>query len=141
MYKIKIRMENIMRQFKFRAWEMNKMYYQVRCGGVFDDIPTAPTVWNDERGDWLNMTGQPDTVIMQWTGHTNKNGVEIYEGDILEGRRKYIVEWNEDKSMFVLRSQGFPDGEELYTYDLDNMNILGNIFESPELFEENKWWE
>ena len=34
-----------MREFKFRAWEGKKMYYQVRCGGVFDDMATAPTTW------------------------------------------------------------------------------------------------
>lgn len=88
-----------MREFKFRAWENGKMYYQVRCGGVFDGIPTAPTVWNDNEGDWLNLTGQPHTVIMQYTGLKDCNGNEIYEFSEIDN--EFYVCYEE--SRYVLR--------------------------------------
>ncbi len=143
--KNKIRMENIMRQFKFRAWEMNKMYYQVRCGGVFDDIPTAPTVWNDEHGDWMNMTGQPHTVIMQWTGLEDEKGKEIYEGDII---KVWITKTINFVATVVFLNGAFGVGNIPSGYGYHHKfspfqnnsgtryEVIGNIYENSELLSE-----
>lgn len=125
-----------MREFKFRAWENNEMYYQVRCGGSFDGIPTAPTVWNEDRGDWINLTGQPYTKIMQFTGLKDKNSKEIYEGDILryideiDGETELLgyVEWENswwsvNLHPAYLRENDIMDNEIEY-------EIIGNIYEN-----------
>jgi hypothetical protein len=87
-----------------------------------------------------------------YTGLTDKNGKEMYEGDIVEwewarltddGRsRKEGVDhvsffWNEDEFGWFCRSS---DGTEFTPNEL-NFNfieVLGNIHENPELLEDNK---
>ncbi len=127
-----------MREIKFRAWEDNKMWYQVRCGGMFDGIPTAPTVWIEDQG-WGNLTGQPHTKVMQYTGLTDKNGREIYEGDVVS-IQKYIggifypmnsgVVAFSDGSFFVKA-----ESSSYYAWLDYEVEVLGNIYENPELLE------
>lgn len=146
-----------MRNFKFRAWESGKMYYQVRCGGVFDGIPTAPTVWNESAGDWLNLTGEPHTKVMQYTGLKDENEKEIYEGDILKCKcrktpwnedyfnyeqehffKNSVVEWWESFSNIGYRLK---DGKGktlmIKPSSLSKMEVevIGNIYENPELLK------
>jgi hypothetical protein len=127
-----------MKEIKFRAWENGKMYYQVRCGGMFDGIPTAPTVWNDEQGDWLNLTGQPYTKVMQYTGR-ELMGQEVYEGDILEdyiSGKRYEVVWD-DYGMFLYCDVNGNEGIDYYEFEdtasLDFTEVIGNIYKNPEL--------
>lgn len=142
------------REIKFRAWEDNKMYYQVRCGGMFDGIPTAPDVWDEGAGDWSNLTGQPYTKVMQYTGLKDKNGKEIYEGDIVKGYYDefdtYFAENNRHEftsdvkyitnSFKVDRDTVNGEGRiRNYGYqgvwDSETVEVIGNIYENPELLE------
>lgn len=133
-----------MREFKFRAWEHGEMYYQVRCGGIFDEIPTSPTVWIENRRDWVNMTGQPYTKIMQFTGLNDAENKEIYEGDILKCIfNTYGHVFYHDGAFRVSSDQCELNIEDIKTYDdlnksliVDNyLIIIGNIYENPELLE------
>lgn len=120
-----------MREIKFRAFENGTMYRQVRCGGLFNGIPTAPTTWNEEKGDWLNLTGQPHTIVMQYTGVKDMHGVEIYEGDLVR-----IPRWNDVRSRKVFYHAGMfkvENGESGFSLattmgDLA-CEVVGNIYE------------
>lgn len=126
------------REIKFRAWETTskEMFYQVRCGGMFDNIATAPTTWNGS--DWVHLTGGEFTEVMQYIGIVDKNGKEIYEGDIVnidafgaEEDGYFLVKFENESARYIL------SGDRL-VYDFDNIygnecEIIGNIYENPQL--------
>ena len=81
----------------------------------------------------------PETVG-QYTGLKDKNGKKIFEGDILEDcvGDKFYVYWNEDDCQYCKSSIG--DGTPIETsfdwFDADNTEVIGNIYDNPELLEE-----
>ncbi len=113
-----------MRAIKFRAWDTfdKKMVYF-------------------SLGEGIRLH---DRVITQFTGLLDKNGKEIYEGDILatyEGEEMgwYSagqVYWWEDSASFILADKETYMSEDEYADDPQEWNdyeVIGNIYETPEL--------
>ena len=89
------------------------------------------------------------TELIQFTGLKDKNGKEIYEGDILDYAKKgfnkqlAIIEFDETKAIFGVRTKNiFPDESgvwrgvfQITTENLDNCEVIGNKFENPELLK------
>jgi hypothetical protein len=69
----------------------------------------------------------------QFTGLCDKNGIEIYEGNILDARSEcggiHIVEWIHEENIIGL---GIDCSGNL---GIEHMEILGNIYENPELLK------
>ena len=92
------------------------------------------------------VTSPPDyifvdyLVIMQSTGLKDKNGKEIFEGDIVDYKgREAVVKWHGSYASFIYR---FVDGLQERGSKWDplflacyHFEILGNIYENPELLE------
>lgn len=133
-----------MKEKKFRGW--NSASREMICPVYFDNLE----VWRlkdgvvEILGD-LNSEGLLDHIlVIEYTGFTDKDGVEIYEGDLLyhdiwPAHVAATVEWSEgcwvlvsnNWSQFIeepLRNWVNDDGE-LFK----NFTVVGNIYENPEL--------
>lgn len=97
---------------------------------------------SDSDGDTY-IQGFSNIKLMQSTGLTDKNGKEIFEGDVLKVTDKHswleVVSFSEKKAMFVSKETK-REVEETPLYDLFNtdifeVEIIGNIHTNPELAE------
>ena len=117
-----------MREIKFRAWnkETKTLITDVHRWSTFNFM-----CMGDERYD-----------IMQYTGLRDKQGTEIYEGDIVSIQDYYfgdtlikgensVIRW--DDGSFEYYSEN--DGGELDSAAIHNyqIKVIGNIYENPEL--------
>lgn len=108
------------RQIKFRAWDGKEMIEKPVVSS-FD--------WNK------GSSGGTHDTLMQFTGLLDKNGKEIYEGDILKhdlwGNCQIIWE----HGMFRGQSKDEKYDFTLADYQRDRQRIVGNIYENPNLLK------
>lgn len=94
---------------------------------------------NDKHGlERLN-----DIVVMQYTGMKDKNGREIYEGDIIRmaGKFWYVVRFEDAKFVCYHTKEEYGkwgDLHRLFDHDFSNYgwSVVGNIHENPELLNQ-----
>lgn len=117
-----------MREIKFRAWKNNfHGKGDWRWSMSYQDIYGL-----DEYFGLLRSCS--DYKLMQYTGLKDKNGTEIYEGDIVKAVGKYDYK-------FKARQIEFIDGAfKVIGYGLCAalVEVIGNIYENPELLEASK---
>lgn len=119
---------------RFRAWDKEfKEMVQVDAL-VFDEQIIKATYKNGNvvKEDLKNY------VLMQSTGLRDKNGKEIFEGDIIDsedGILSGVVEFRPDLGMFVSALIKHNNFERLCNV-ADSVYIIGNIYTNPELAEE-----
>jgi uncharacterized phage protein (TIGR01671 family) len=86
-----------------------------------------------------NYAREERYTLMQYTGLKDKNGKEIYEGDIFETQFPYriaAVEWDEENGRFL--GVTVSGGERKIAYvgrEPQPIKIIGNIYENPELIK------
>lgn len=128
-----------MREIIFRGKEKPGVewaegYMQILPSGkvhiVYTDKEFCPSVMHSRYVD-------PESVC-QYTGWTNKNG-RIYEKDIFQASdgeyiQRYIITWNEYSLEWSAECIGNPDGTlSLSEFRADEIEVIGNIFDNPEL--------
>lgn len=126
---------------KFRAYDggsLSRMYQP-------EDVMVGNgNIWiNDEdfdAGEWIVNN---DLELMQSTGLKDKNGQEIFEGDVVRQVRTQPTTENKTITGGVTMLEGawviMNDCEQLASYlwsETDENEVLGNIYENPELLEE-----
>ena len=85
-------------------------------------------------------------ILMQSTGLKDKNGREIFEGDILACKTddeviNLNIFWDEEHALFMFESKKYNEQEPLAELVEDNtypFEIIGNIYENRELLEDKK---
>ena len=121
-------------RFKFRAWvPRDKEMFHVRSILFDKELVALAYDEDDEPGFFEHYD---DIVLMQYTGLKDKNGVEIYEGDIVTADtifRCIVKYWDEGFSGYVLTFGA--DGWEGMLADYGGLEVIGNIYENPELLE------
>ena len=125
---------------RYRAWhktweELGKVK-RIR----FDDEGNVTTVLFE--GKILGVDTHADEIeLMQSTELFDKNGKEIFEGDILgtkDGLLNGIIEYRTDLGMWTNSLLRYNNFERLCSIASDR-EIIGNIYENPELLEGKKW--
>ncbi len=131
-----------MREIKFRGWHIPKKTMFSAEEMASDQLTLLPT------GSFINVSGdsthlsqimpQDKFIPLQFTGMRDKDGKEIYEGDVVELRQETskgsegllttIVEWSKDGLNFNI----YPCHDEKY------WKVIGNIYENPELVGESE---
>lgn len=122
------------REIKFRAWhkDLKKMF-------KIGQITLEKGTWNFEPNDrdfiGMSIPYQPSFVLMQYIGLHDKNGKEIYEGDILKS-----IQWNDIYlvkqigTAYYLCRKGKNGFNKITTWNnAEKSEVIGNIYDNPEL--------
>ena len=127
-----------MREIKFRAWNpsVKKMTF-FEPPVLTGDHEMTPGMFF-KADDCMYMTAYSDP--MQFTGLVDKNGVEIYEGDIITGAGGYMhsVFYNDRDSAFrakMIDKNICDDNCSLYQEWTSCKIVVGNIHQNPEMLE------
>lgn len=122
-----------MREIKFRVWDKEKQ---------------EMVLWEDYAESIAMCIAYPDenSIVMQYTGLKDKNGKEIYEGDIVSlGEYNYECVWISDDIRIppcwdFIRTSKF-DIHYINFNRIAEFEIIGNIYENPELLERQVNYE
>lgn len=123
---------------KFRAW-MKSLKWMCEVTVIDYDLRSVDICRIGDVEHYTEMTVRKDEVIlMQSTGLKDKNGVEIFEGDIV-GMRKHTLANQHYYEVFKHRGGTFRLRNKFYGCELwlrhEYCEVLGNIYENPELME------
>lgn len=136
------------REIKFRAWDKAKRRMlgveQLAFGpngelvSIYSD---GPDFSNDSEALMGEKPDLNEAVLMQYTGLHDKNGREIYEGDIVRTGEDNIGDPESMIGQAIMREGSWlienekkQEAIELFS-EITSREVIGNIFENPELLE------
>lgn len=123
--------KNNMENLKFRVWDTLEERFITHDKGYQGHYVLS---LNGKFNNLQNGSGGKECIVQQYTSLQDKNGKEIYEGDILHVGN--ASGWN---SLVYFENGSFRlNTWELYLFIKDGtlIEIIGNIFENPELLEK-----
>lgn len=127
------------REVKYKAWDKEEKvmidWFWLNSEGKAYETPV--TLYDTPHTE---IERNDDLILMQYTGLKDKNGVEIYEGDVIAeevglDELNIIVEVVYYDGCFMGKEKGHEP--EYPIKDFLDGEVVGNIYENPELLEEN----
>jgi len=127
-----------MREIKFRIWD-KKLHIMFKPF----DLYWKANQNNPPENFIQDGTFSPNAILLQYTGLKDKNGKEIYEGDIVRipfPNQTIVAEVIFEKGMFCFSDDVYPKtslgdwAEDIYWER--GCEAIGNIYENPELLNE-----
>lgn len=138
-----------MSEIKFRAWnKKDSMMYDVYtiefCNGGIKVDGTGVHIGNGWATEDNGFKHDCDVVLMQFTGLTDKNGQDIYEGDIVKAIYENYIATFGSFGAGLVTSDGhsywggdYEIGSFAETWEWDKFEVIGNIHMHPELMESD----
>lgn len=134
------------RKIKFRGkdrenWHYGDLVQEIRHNDnkLFDGTMTHIRNFEYKNGDYIGDSFPVNSeTVGQYTGLNDKNGKEIYEGDIVQGlfadqeesEIKGQVIYSKGQASYIVIASNNDEWELGY---LDNLEVIGNIYDNPEL--------
>lgn len=127
-----------MRKIKFRVWDKSEKK-------MLDNTNARPIALGYLEDETCTGGAYTDNLyeFMQYAGKNDKNEKEIYEGDIVIKVDTTGLGWHRERKCKVsfdkwgcwMLTTEFGDGYMLGEFDSEQLEVIGNIFENPELLE------
>ena len=127
-----------MRKIKFRVWDKSEKK-------MLDNTNVRPIALGYLEDETCTGGAYADNLyeFMQYAGKNDKNEKEIYEGDIVKKVDTTGLGWHRERKCKVsfdkwgcwMLTTEFGDGYMLGEFDSEQLEVIGNIFENPELLE------
>lgn len=127
-----------MREIKFRAWDKSSNIMRTDITSIRYNLDGSINQIDVFEGVDI-LFPEKEAILMQYTGLKDKNGVEIYDGDIAECNycTKHNLQIVYDAPQFRLKSVGGEACDNAHLIRINTwLKVIGNIYENPELLEE-----
>lgn len=130
-----------MRDIRFRAWDKDKEWMVYNVQDAYDGLPYSEGNTENivDAYHWVSSFSSffdsDEFALMQFTGVKDKNGAEIYEGDIIKFKNNYP--WGDEYCIRKMEYSGnmfSPTG--IIKWNYEDAEVIGNIYENKYLLED-----